>query len=491
MQQIDPAQETVCREPLDAAWWLARHSLPLVVPGFSELRPEAALVRWLLTGAEAMATDVPALGLGGAHSKALIALEHGPVDLDGALRLQFVPGSVSRFCPRAAGGLIGVLSYDDLEKVAYGTGAQVREVLAGGETGGRPGTGAPSFVRQVEIAVEAPADRRDVVMTFTPDRRGDARSRLDGFLAAAARVACKPDFAAGIQYRAKLIPERSDEDHVDAVRRVIGEVREGRWYQLNLLRYLRLEFGSEKSGMSSCQGAPPPGWFAWRMDATGGEWSSFLDGPGGRIVSFSPERFTAVHPDADGASVQTFPVKGTIGRHPDPLRDKENANWLAGSRKDLAELHMIVDLMRNDFHRVAVQGSVKVPSEQVVRSHANVHHLHAEVTARIAKGVALADLIGAICPAGSITGTPKLEVIRGIREFEGRRRGYHMGNVFHWRPDGSFDSSVLIRTAVQSSGAYELAAGSGIVVHSEPESELAEVMAKARILSAPLNELSG
>ena len=501
MQQIDPMPERVCREPLDAAHWLARHGLPAGVGGFCELSPEAALVRWLMTGAEALAMDVPALCLGGARANVLVALAHEHAPLDDILRLRFIPGSVSDFCPGAAGGLIGVLSYDDMEKVAYCSGARVCEVLGGGENKACPAANAPSFVRQVLIAVEAPADRRTAVLRFSPDRRRDALSRLDGFLDAAARLAGQSDFMAGIQRGAVLRPERSDKDHVDAVRRVIDAVREGRWYQLNLLRFLRLEFTDGEAGQPVRQDAPPPGWFAWRMDTAGGEWSSLLDGPVGRIVSFSPERFTAVDPDRDGASLRTFPVKGTIARNRDPVQDAANANWLASSRKDLAELHMIVDLMRNDFHRVALPGSVKVTTEQMIRSHANVHHLHAEVTARIGKSVSLGDLLGAICPAGSITGTPKMEVIRGIREFEGRRRGYHMGNVFHWRPDGSFDSSVLIRTVASvpggtatvpgSHGAYELAAGSGIVVHSEPESELAEVMAKARIVSAPLNQLSG
>jgi anthranilate/para-aminobenzoate synthase component I len=435
----------------------------------------------------------------------LIAIEHEPVALDEVLQLPFKPGVVSRFCPGAVGGLIGVLSYDDLERVAYSNGNQVRSAFMCGDLENPPQSASPSFVRRVQIAVEAPADRSRVSLKFSSGRRKDAFNRLDEYLAAAARSARLLDFSRAIQSVPALSPELPDSAYLDKVRRVLCAVRDGRWYQLNLLRFFHLEFDAGSSRVPFNRTCPLPGWFAWRLDTAGGEWSALIDAPVGRIVSFSPERFCSVRPDVNGAFLRTFPVKGTMARSLDPVQDRESARKLSESRKDLAELHMIVDLMRNDFHRIAVANSVKVPVEQMVRPHANVHHLHAEVTAMIGNDTSLADLVGAICPAGSITGTPKLEVMQGIREMEVRRRGYHMGNVFHWRPDGQFDSSVLIRTVTASSkqpggfsaqtrnlaGTYELAAGSGIVVHSDPDSELAEVMAKARIVSAPLMHLSG
>ncbi len=54
--------------------------------------------------------------------------------------------------------------------------------------------------------------------------------------------------------------------------------------------------------------------------------------------------------------------KGTLPRLDSPLADAQQAEKLANSPKDRAENLMIVDLMRNDIGRVAVPGSVRVPS---------------------------------------------------------------------------------------------------------------------------------
>ncbi|MEY4630981.1 MAG: hypothetical protein RIQ81_1101 [Pseudomonadota bacterium] len=495
MQQIDPMARDAdldSGEVLDATSLLARHGLPASFPGSdAPVSAPAALVRWLLVGAGATGK---ALCLGGAQSNNVVALEQEEVALGDVLDLVFSPGAVLGRWPEARAGVVVVLSYDDLAGIAYQeSGVVIRELKREGRSDAADGP-SPSFARKILSAVRVNASRSLAALSCAPGRERQAMASLDVILDAAGKLAGQPDFLAGVMSTPQLFPEAGDAAYLRAVEEVIHQIREGRWYQLNMLRFFKLDFSD---GMIDgvLDGVMPPGWFAWRMDSAGGSWSAMVDGASARIMCLSPERFTSVLPDANGAWLHTYPVKGTIPRDLDPMVDRRNAEMLLRSRKDLAELHMIVDLMRNDFHRIAGQHPVTVPVEQVVRSHANVHHLHAEVRSRISPDVSFASLVGAICPAGSITGTPKLEVIKGIRELEGRPRGYHMGNLFYWQPDGRLDSSVLIRTITSPvpgrRGAYELAAGSGIVVHSNPESELAEVMAKARIATAPLSQFAG
>jgi anthranilate/para-aminobenzoate synthase component I len=71
-----------------------------------------------------------------------------------------------------------------------------------------------------------------------------------------------------------------------------------------------------------------------------------------------------------------------------------------------------------------------------------------------------------------------------IRRYEAEPRGYFMGSIFAWDfATGRIDSSILIRT-VQRVGVknYEYAAGSGIVLASDPAAERDEVYLKCGVL---------
>lgn len=276
-----------------------------------------------------------------------------------------------------------------------------------------------------------------------------------------------------------LVPATSDADYLMMVRRALQDIRDGRYYQINLLRYYEL--------------AAPPSLetLVRRFDRLSGPFAAWVDVPGLRLVSFSPEAFVRVEPGTDGGRIETRPIKGTAARAADPVIDVARAKALLASPKDLAELAMIVDLMRNDLSRVAVTGSVKVAEPLRLVSFPTVHHLEARVVGRLKSGTTLAALLQAVSPGGSITGAPKVEVMRAIAAYEGRDRGYFMGHAFYLDDRGRFDSSILIRTLVRQGDAadgnpYEFAAGSGIVMHSDPETERLEIEAKARVLTDPL-----
>jgi hypothetical protein len=97
---------------------------------------------------------------------------------------------------------------------------------------------------------------------------------------------------------------------------------------------------------------------------------------------------------------------------------------------------MIVDLMRNDLARVSPPGSVKAPELFKVETFANVHHLVSTVTARLARGLGVADLLRASFPPGSITGAPKVQAMKVIAELE-PPRGPYCGSLFWAGFDGA------------------------------------------------------
>ncbi len=282
--------------------------------------------------------------------------------------------------------------------------------------------------------------------------------------------------------RIELEPQGTDDAYLEAVKDALAEIKAGRYYQINLLRYF--------TPKAACLAGPDAreGLLSLLM-RNGGPYSAVIDLPDLSVYSFSPERFVAAAPTPAGVvRLETFPVKGTAPRHVDREADRNAAEALLASKKDQAELAMIVDLMRNDLGNVAKAGTVRVPTPVELTSHANVHHLSARVEADMAPGVTLGEVLRAVCPGGSITGAPKKEAMTAIAEKEGRPRGYFMGNIFLLDDGGTFDSSILIRTLVRrGAGApWEFAAGAGLVAHSDPEAERREIAAKCRVVGEPL-----
>jgi para-aminobenzoate synthetase component 1 len=272
----------------------------------------------------------------------------------------------------------------------------------------------------------------------------------------------------------QLIPSTSDEVYLDMVRSIIEDIGEGDYYQLNLLRYFKVEMRKSWHQLIN----------QWMT--SGGPRSMILSDKDFCIVSFSPETFFKItSKDAHISKIELRPIKGTISRDPLDI-DKDLALQLAlsQSEKDQAELNMIIDLMRHDLYAIAMKGSISVAEPPRVISFPSVHHLQASVEAEISKSQTIRSIISALCPAGSITGAPKKAVCKKIRDLEGRSRGFFMGHGIVVYSDGSIETSILIRTLVSedSRQTWGYAAGSGITIKSRPIDELNEVLLKCHVV---------
>jgi len=193
---------------------------------------------------------------------------------------------------------------------------------------------------------------------------------------------------------------------------------------------------------------------------------------GEAVISASPERFLQV--SADGL-VETRPIKGTRPRDPNRQRDADLAAELVCSSKDRAENVMIVDLLRNDLGRVCVPGSIQVPQLVGLESYPQVHHLTSVVNGQLQAGRSWSDLLRACWPGGSISGAPKLRACQRLAELEPVARGPYCGSLIRRDFDGSFDSSILIRTLLLQGRELRCHAGCGIVADSDPSAEAREL----------------
>lgn len=204
-------------------------------------------------------------------------------------------------------------------------------------------------------------------------------------------------------------------------------------------------------------------------------YAAYLNLPGTRILSSSPERFLEVR----RGRVETKPIKGTRPRAAAPEADSALARELSGSVKDRAENLMIVDLLRNDLGKVCAPGSIAVPKLFEVESFATVHHLVSTVTGRLADETDAAGLLRAAFPGGSITGAPKLRAMEIIEELEPHRRGLYCGAVGWLGFNGDMDTNIAIRTLVSSDSSLRFWAGGGIVADSRVDEEYQECLDKA------------
>ena len=200
---------------------------------------------------------------------------------------------------------------------------------------------------------------------------------------------------------------------------------------------------------------------------------------GEALISASPERFLRLSPEG---MVETRPIKGTRPRHADAQQDAAAAADLITDPKDRAENVMIVDLLRNDLGRVCQPGTISVPQLVGLESYPQVHHLTSVVSGRLRPEHDVVDLLRACWPGGSISGAPKLRACTRLHALEPVPRGPYCGSLFHWGADGSFDSSILIRTLMVRGQRLRLHAGGGIVADSDPQAEAEEMGWKIRPL---------
>ncbi len=364
--------------------------------------------------------------------------------------------------PPFQGGVVGLASYE--------LGARI-EPLDLGRTGW-PDLHAASY--GAILAFDGPGRR--VLAVGRGDTQAEADAQATHALswldaqprpAAAGRLAARFEADPGGPYEA-------------AVAEVTARIAAGEIFQANIARAWRGALEAE---------ATPFDLFARLATTSRAPFSAYLRLPGKALVSNSPERYLSV----TGGEVVSQPIKGTRPRAATVAQDAALAAQLLASPKDRAENLMIVDLMRNDLSRVCVPGSVTAPELCALKSFANVHHLVSTVRGRLNPGAGATDLLRAAFPPGSITGAPKVQAMKVIAGLE-PPRGPYCGSLFWAGADGSFDSSVLIRTVLLEQGeggwALEARAGAGIVADSEPASERRETEDKMAAIASALTEAS-
>jgi para-aminobenzoate synthetase component 1 len=241
-------------------------------------------------------------------------------------------------------------------------------------------------------------------------------------------------------------------------------IRAGDIYQVNLSQ--RLSAPCKFSGWEL---------FERLLAVSPAPFAAYFDCGDFQIASSSPEQFLCL----SGPQITTRPIKGTRPRSPDSTRDAQLAYELQTSAKELAELVMITDLLRNDLGRVSEYGSVQVPELAKLERFPQVQHLVSTVEGRLRSGVTHFGALTACFPGGSITGAPKFRAMEIIDELEPLARGTYCGCHGYLGFNRESQLSISIRTAIHKDETAHFHVGAGIVADSNPEAEYEETLAKA------------
>lgn len=288
-------------------------------------------------------------------------------------------------------------------------------------------------------------------------------------------------------------------EYLQKVKKIQDYISAGDIYQANLTRKFYGEFESE---------VKPFEIFSRLNEISPAPYSAYIKIDDLHIISASPELFIRV--DNEGNAV-TCPIKGSAG--------KGQGVELSKSEKDISENLMITDLMRSDFSRSCVAGSVKVEKLFDVNEFKTISHMSSMIKGKLnfahdgennhTKMLSALSLIKNCFPPGSMTGAPKIRAMEIISETEKHQRGIYSGALGYFNLEAQelrnlgtkennhepstmnhqqtlCEFSVVIRTLIIKGNKFEFQVGGGIIYDSNPEAEWQETMLKAKPIAESL-----
>lgn len=171
-------------------------------------------------------------------------------------------------------------------------------------------------------------------------------------------------------------------------------------------------------------------------------------------------------------------LAGTIQRGKTDAEDDMYAAKLLADEKEVAEHSMLVDLARNDVGRISRIGSVRINDLMYIKKLSHVQHISSIVSGKLGENKDAFDALPASFPAGTLSGAPKIEAIKMIRELEGYERGPYGGTIGYFSYNGDSVHAVNIRSVNAIGDRLFLHSGSGIVYDSNAEREGEEIREK-------------
>ncbi len=205
------------------------------------------------------------------------------------------------------------------------------------------------------------------------------------------------------------------------------------------------------------------------------------------IAGASPETLIKL----ENEKLYTFPLAGTRPRGKTQAEDEALEQELLSDPKELAEHNMLVDLGRNDVGKISKFGTVQVEKYKEIERFSHVMHIGSTVMGEIRKDKTALDAVGAILPAGTLSGAPKYRACEIINELENNKRGIYGGAIGYIDFTGNLDLCIAIRIAYKKNGKLFIRSGAGIVADSIPKKEYEECINKAQAVVSAVETAEG
>jgi anthranilate/para-aminobenzoate synthase component I len=267
----------------------------------------------------------------------------------------------------------------------------------------------------------------------------------------------------------------SEEKYFLAFEKGLHHLKRGDCYQYNLTFPFMIEFSAMAASdfLAHC----------WRRKECVGQFASFtsIEGVEDSLFSNSPECLFQIRKDDEAFLVETFPIKGTQRIE----NDDEGQAWrlLSSSEKDESELFMITDLMRSDLSRLSGKWADVIAKKEKMKV-PGLLHSYSHLQSTLKPETTLLNIVECLFPGGSITGAPKVSVMKVIDGIEREVRGFYCGSTVI-KSGCIFQGSINIRSGTLScvKGRMRYHSGGGITSRSKPESEYREMWDKVQSFS--------
>jgi len=261
--------------------------------------------------------------------------------------------------------------------------------------------------------------------------------------------------------------------YLNTISRIREDIRNGVYYELNYC----MQFSAEAD-------INPYALFYHLNKLAPSPFAAFYKYKDHFVLCASPERFL----QKQNQTLISQPIKGTRKR----IHGKEDETILELSNhpKDLAENVMIVDLVRNDLSRICSAGTVQVPELCKIYTFSHVHQMISTVIGELKQKINVLDIIQSTFPMGSMTGAPKIEVMRNIDLLEDFNREIYSGSIGYFF-EGNFDLNVVIRSLEYCNQVLKYSVGGAITYDSIAIEEYEECLTKAAGIFELMNKIKG
>lgn len=193
------------------------------------------------------------------------------------------------------------------------------------------------------------------------------------------------------------------------------------------------------------------------------------------FVCFSPECFVTIKDNF----IYSYPMKGTAAAN---MANAEK--MLLENAKEIQEHNTIVDLIRNDLSLIAKEVTVTKYRylEKINTKDGGLYQTSSEIRGKLSVDWKqnFATLLFKMLPAGSISGAPKEQTVKIIKEAEQYDRGFYTG-IFGIFDGKKIDTGVAIRFIEKTENGYSFKSGGGITHQSLAEEEYEELLKKVYV----------